>query len=68
MPTTTFKITPQSDGTFTVEMTTARGNPRTFPAFGSESEARAWIVQTERLLDQANPRLPPPPGLKPDRL
>jgi hypothetical protein len=52
----TFQISPQSDGSFNVEMTTTGGLPRTIPGLGSEHEANAWIVQTQRLLQQADPR------------
>jgi hypothetical protein len=56
----TFQISPQNDGSFNVEMTTAGGLPRTIPGFGSEHEAKAWIVQTQRLLQQADPRFHAP--------
>jgi hypothetical protein len=56
----TFQILPQGDGSFNVEMTTAGGQFRTIAGFGSEHEAAAWIVQTQRLLQQADPRLTPP--------
>jgi hypothetical protein len=53
----TFQLSPQGDGSFNVEMTTAGGQFRTIPGFSSEHEAAAWIVQTQRLLQQANPRV-----------
>jgi hypothetical protein len=56
----TFQVSPWSDGSFDVEMTTAGGQLRTIPGFGSEHEAAAWIVQTGRLLQQADPRLHTP--------
>jgi hypothetical protein len=52
----TFQVSPHGDGSFNVEMTTAGGQLRTIPGFGSEHEAAAWIVQTQRLLQQADPR------------
>jgi hypothetical protein len=52
----TFHSSPQRDGSVNVEMTTAGGQLRTIPGFRSEHEAAAWIVQTERLLQQADPR------------
>jgi hypothetical protein len=57
----TFQLSPQGDGSFNVEMTTAGGQFRTIPGFGSEHEAAAWIVQTQRLLQQADPRFNTPP-------
>jgi hypothetical protein len=56
----TFPVSPQGDGSFNVAMTTPGGELRTIPGFGSEHEATAWIVQTQRLLQQADPRLHPP--------
>jgi len=56
----TFQVSPQGDRSFNVAMTTAGGHLRTIPGFGSEHEASAWIIQTERLLLQADPRLHPP--------
>jgi hypothetical protein len=67
MPTATFKIEPQGNGSYTVEMTTASGELRTFPDFASESEAKAWIIQTKRLLQEADPRPRQPPGSKHER-
>jgi hypothetical protein len=52
----TFHSSPQRDGSVNVEMTTAGGQLRTIPGFRSEHEAAAWIVQAERLLQQADPR------------
>ena len=56
----TFQLSPQGDGSFNVAMTTAGGQLRTITDFGSEHEAAAWVVQTQRLLLQADPRLHPP--------
>jgi hypothetical protein len=56
----TFQLSPQGDGSFNVAMTTAGGQLRTITDFGSEREAAAWVVQTQRLLLQADPRLHPP--------
>jgi hypothetical protein len=50
----TFQVSLQGDGSLNVEMTTAGGQSRTIPGFNSEREAAAWIVQTQRLLQQAN--------------
>ena len=58
MATATFQISPQSDGSFNVAMTTAGGQLRTITGFGSEHEAAAWVVQTQRLLQQSDPRAP----------
>ena len=52
----TFRTSSCRDGSFSVEMTTAGGQLRTIPGFRSEHEAAAWIVQAERLLQQADPR------------
>ena len=60
MATATFQISPQSDGSFNVVMTTAGGQLRTITGFGSEHEAAAWIVQTQRLLQQSDARAPTP--------
>jgi hypothetical protein len=57
----TFRTSSCRDGSFSVEMTTAGGQLRTIPGFRSEHEAAAWIVQTERLLQQADPRFHAPP-------
>jgi hypothetical protein len=56
----TFQLSPQDDGSFNVAMTTAGGQRRTIPGFRSEHEAAVWIVQTQRLLQPAAPRLNPP--------
>jgi hypothetical protein len=56
----TFQLSQQGDGSFNVAMTKPGGQLRTIPGFGSEHEASAWIIQTERLLLQADPRLHPP--------
>jgi hypothetical protein len=57
----TFHMAPQNDGSVSVEMTTAGGQIRTIPGFGSEHEAAAWIVQTRRLLQRTDPRFHTPP-------
>jgi hypothetical protein len=62
-----FQIAPQNDGSFTVEMTKAGGQLRTIPGFGSEHEAAAWIVQTQRLLQKTDPRFHTPPRDVPKR-
>jgi hypothetical protein len=49
---------------YTVEMTTASGELRTFPNFVIENEAKAWIIQATRLLQEADPRPRQPPGSK----
>jgi hypothetical protein len=65
----TFQVSPQGDGSFNVELTTAGGQLRTIPGFGSEHEAAAWIVQTQRLLQRTDPRTNTPTrdGPKPVR-
>jgi hypothetical protein len=63
----TFQIAPQNDRSYTVEMTKAGGQIRTIPGFGSEHEAAAWIVQTQRLLQQTDPRFHMPPRDGPKR-
>jgi hypothetical protein len=63
----TFQVSLQGDGSFNVEMTTEGGQSRTIPGFSSEHEAAAWIVQTQRLLQQANPRFNTPPRDAPKR-
>lgn len=51
-----FQIVQQRDHTFSVNLTTADGRLKTIAGFGSEHEAAAWIVQTERMLQQTDPR------------
>lgn len=52
-----FEIVQQPDKTFDVILTAADGRLKTVGGFGSEHEATAWIVQTERALYDADPRL-----------
>ena len=51
-----FQIVQQRDHTFSVNLTKADGRLNTIAGFGSEHEAAAWIVQTERLLQGTDPR------------
>jgi hypothetical protein len=67
MPNATFRSSPQRDGSVNVEMTTGSGQLRTIHGFRSEHEAEAWIVQTRRLLQQADPRFHTPPTDAPKR-
>ena len=47
---TTYKITPNSDGTgFNISIAGSDGARQTMLGFTSESEAEAWIIQDKRL-------------------
>ena len=54
-----FQVARQPNHSFNVNLTTADGRLKTIPGFGSEHEAAAWIVQTERMLQDTDPALPP---------
>jgi hypothetical protein len=51
-----FQIVQQRDHTFNVNLTKEDGRLKTIAGFGSEHEAAAWVVQTERMLQQTDPR------------
>jgi len=56
-----FRLLPQRDRSFSVSLKTARGRLKIIPGFDSEHEARAWIVQTQRMFHEftVDPRLAP---------
>jgi hypothetical protein len=54
----TFRLIQQKDGGVSVELTKANGTRRLVPDFRDEAEAKAWIVQTDRLLATTDPNLP----------
>jgi hypothetical protein len=47
---TKFLVIQERDGRVSVEMTKPNGRPRVFPDFRDEADARAWIIQTQRLI------------------
>jgi len=55
---TTFLIIRQKGAPVSVEMTKPNGRKQIIPDFRDEAEARAWIIQTQRLIAAANPLLP----------
>jgi hypothetical protein len=59
-----FQVTRQPNHSFNVNLTTADGHLKTIPGFSSEHEAAAWIVQTERMLKDTDPRFRQPPRSK----
>jgi hypothetical protein len=52
----TFHVIPQKGHLFTVEMIPPSGARRLIPNFRDKAEADAWIVQTERMLQELDPR------------
>jgi hypothetical protein len=58
MPETTFRLIAQKDHRISVEMVKPSGQCRVIPDFRDEAEAKAWIVQIQRIIQTAHPRLP----------
>jgi hypothetical protein len=54
---TTFQVIRQNDGRASVELTKPNGRRRVIPDFRDEREAKAWIIQMKRLIDEARPHL-----------
>jgi hypothetical protein len=54
---TTYRLIPQKNGRVNVEMTKPNGRRRIIPDFRDEAEANAWIIQTQRLIDAAQPHM-----------
>ena len=52
----TFQVIPQKGHLFAVEMVPISGKRRLIPGFRDKTEADAWIVQTERMLHELDPR------------
>jgi hypothetical protein len=55
MGATTFQVIRQNDGRASVELTKSDGRRQVIPDFRDEREAKAWIIQMERLIDEARP-------------
>lgn len=55
---TTFQVIRQKDKRISVEMAKPGGRKRIIPDFRDEAEANAWIIQMQRLIDEAHPHLP----------
>jgi hypothetical protein len=55
MTETIYRVIPQSNHRFTVEMAPANGRLRLIPDFRDHAEADAWIVQTVRMLHGLDP-------------
>jgi hypothetical protein len=60
-----FKLVQQPDRSFSVSLKTAEGRLKTIDGFDSEHEAQAWVVQTQRMFYEIDPRSRPPS--RPDR-
>jgi hypothetical protein len=56
MSDTTYRVIPQKEHLFSVEMTRPSGHRRLIPDFRDKAEADAWIIQTTRLLHELDPR------------
>jgi hypothetical protein len=55
MPDTTYRVVQRDDGTFAVEITSSGALPQTAAGFATETEAKGWIAQDERLRGAADP-------------
>jgi hypothetical protein len=55
MTETIYRVIPQKNNLFTVEMTPPNGRLRLIPDFRDHTEADAWIVQTVRMLHGLDP-------------
>jgi hypothetical protein len=55
---TSFRVVPQKDRQISVEMVKPNGQRRLIPDFRDEAEAKAWIVQIQRIMQATHPRLP----------
>jgi hypothetical protein len=58
MGATEFRLVPQKDHRISVEMVKPTGRRQLIPDFRDEADANAWIVQIQRLLQEAHPHLP----------
>jgi hypothetical protein len=58
MEKTTYRLIPEKNGRFSVEMTKPGGRRRIIPDFRDEAEANAWIIQMQRLIEAAHPHMP----------
>jgi hypothetical protein len=50
-----YRVIPQKGQLYGVEMTSLKGKCTLITGFRDESEAEAWIVQTKRMLHEADP-------------
>jgi hypothetical protein len=55
---TAYRVVPRSKHRFDVEMAKPNGRRKMIEGFGSEHEANAWIVQTQRMIRAASPWTP----------
>jgi hypothetical protein len=60
MATVTFRVIPQKNHTYHVELVRPDGSHRTITGFRSEHEAQAWGVQAERMINANRPWLARP--------
>jgi hypothetical protein len=50
-----YRVVARAKHRFDVEMARPNGRPKIIEGFGSEHEANAWIVQTQRMIRAAGP-------------
>jgi hypothetical protein len=50
-----YRIMPQSDGTFAVEVERVGALPQTAAGFPTEAAVKSWIAQDKRLADRSDP-------------
>jgi hypothetical protein len=55
---TSYRVVPRAKHRFDVEMANPNGRRKMIEGFGSEHEANAWIIQTQRMLRAAGPWTP----------
>jgi hypothetical protein len=53
-----YRVVARAKHRFDVEMARPNGRPKMIEGFGSEHEANAWIVQTQRMIRAAGPWTP----------
>jgi hypothetical protein len=53
-----YRVVPRAKHRFDVEMARPNGRPKIIEGFGSEHEANAWIVQTQRMIRATGPWTP----------
>ena len=63
---TSYRVVARAKHRFDVEMANPNGRRKMIEGFGSEHEANAWIIQTQRMLRAAGPWTPLAPR-KPTR-
>lgn len=56
MTDTSYRVIPQKEHLFSVEMVLPSGKRRLIPDFQDKAEADAWIIQTARMLHELDPR------------